>query len=312
MMKSEGVMDLQFSVDGERCIGCGDCAGDCPYGIIVMQGCRPDIVKDRQGKCIGCQHCLAICPTGALSIGGFDPGRSTALAGNLPTAEKLAVLMQGRRSVRRYSGEAVAGDEIVFLLDTVAYAPTGVNNRQVLFTVIDDPQIMDEFRRTTYASLAVMVREGRMPPGMELFAAMIADAVASGKDHIFRGAPHLLIVSGPADSLSAEADCHIALSYFELLAAAMGLGTLWSGLAKWALTRVAPDLLRRLGVPESHEVGNMMVFGRPAVTYYRTVQRRDPRINRVMALTPERVPSDREDICRRAPGVSGDSCQNEV
>ena len=31
----------------------------------------------------------------------------------------------------------------------------------------------------------------------------------------------------------------------------MGLGALWSGLAKWALTKVAPEIVHRLGVPES-------------------------------------------------------------
>jgi len=279
-------MDLQFSVDEKRCIGCGECAADCPYGIIAMTGDRPRIVEVRQERCIGCQHCLAVCSTGALSIGGFDPGGSIPLAGNLPSAQQLAVLMQGRRSVRRYSGEPVSGEEISFLLETVAHAPTGVNNRQVLFTVIDDPEVMEDLRRTTYSTLDTMIREGRIPPGMDLFTAMIADAVTSGRDHIFRGAPHLLIVSGPADCPSAEVDCHIALSYFELLAAAMGLGTLWSGLAKWALTRVAPHLLRRLGVPESHEIGYMMVFGRPAVTYHRTVQRRNLHVNRVSFLIP--------------------------
>lgn len=280
-------MNLQFAVDETKCIGCGECAADCPYGIIAMQGERPALIEARRDRCIACQHCLAVCPTGALAIGGVDPGRSITLAGNLPSARQLAVLMQGRRSVRRYTGEAVSGEEIGFLLDSVAHAPTGVNNRQVLLTVIDDPAVMEEFRSITYATLAAMIDEGRIPPGMELFAAMIADAVASGRDNIFRRAPHLLIASGPADCPSAEADCHIALSYFELLAAAMGLGTLWSGLAKWALTRVAPQLLRRLGVPESHEVGNMMVFGRPAVTYHRTVQRHDARFNRVGSLAPE-------------------------
>jgi len=279
-------MDLQFSVDAEKCNGCGECAADCPYGIIELQDGRPSMVEDRQQRCIDCQHCLAVCSTGALIIRGLDPGRSIPLEGNLPAARRLAVLMQGRRSVRRYTGEAVSGKEIAFLLDTVAHAPTGINNRQVLFTVLDDPQVMEDLRRTTYSTLEAMIREGRIPPGMDFFATMIADAVKSGKDSIFRGAPHLLIVSAPADCPSAEVDCHIALSYFELLAAAMGLGTLWSGLAQWALTRVVPELLRRLGVPESHEVGCMMVFGRPAVTYYRTVQRDNLHVNRVGSLTP--------------------------
>jgi hypothetical protein len=119
---------------------------------------------------------------------------------------------------------------------------------------------------------------------MEFFQAMVEDALKNGRDNIFRGAPHLLIVSAPKDSPSPEADCHIALSYFELLAAGMGLGALWSGLAKWALTMIVPELLQRLGVPDNHQVGYMMVFGHPAVTYHRTVQRSGNHINRVKSI----------------------------
>ena len=277
-------MELQFSVDEGLCIGCGECASDCPYGVIEMQGDFPRVAAGREGMCIRCQHCLAVCEPGALGIHGLHPENSLPLAGHLPAADQLATLMRGRRSVRRYTGAPVAADQIQFLLDTVACAPTGVNNRQVLFTVIDDCEVMETLRRTTYDSLDIVIREGRLPAGMEFFRAMVEDALKNGRDNIFRGAPHLLIVSAPKQSPSPEADCHIALSYFELLAASMGLGTLWSGLAKWALTMIVPELLQRLGVSENHQVGYMMVFGHPAVTYHRTVQRASDHVNRVKSL----------------------------
>ncbi len=277
-------MDLRFSVDEELCTGCGECAGDCPYGVIVMEGEYPSIDPGRREMCIGCQHCLAICGPGALRIHGVDPQHSLPLAGNLPTPEQLATLMRGRRSVRRYAERQVADEQIEFLLSTVASAPTGVNNRQVLFTVIDDPRVMDDLRRLVYGTLDTIIREDRLPAGMEFFRAMVEDALKNGRDNIFRGAPHLLIVSAPENSPSPDADCHIALSYFELLAASMGLGTLWSGLAKWAMTIIAPELLARLAVPGNHRVGYMMVFGHPAVTYHRTVQRANEHVNRVRAI----------------------------
>lgn len=42
--------------------------------------------------------------------------------------------MQGRRSIRRCKNEAVSPEDLAFLMKTVGSAPTGVNNRQVLFT----------------------------------------------------------------------------------------------------------------------------------------------------------------------------------
>ena len=108
-------MNLQFSVDEELCIGCGECASDCPYGVIEMQGELPRIAGGREGMCIRCQHCLAVCEPGALSIHGLHPEDSLPLAGRLPAADQLATLMQGRRSVRRYTTLPVAAEQIQFL-----------------------------------------------------------------------------------------------------------------------------------------------------------------------------------------------------
>lgn len=277
-------MDLQFSIDKELCIGCGECVNDCPYAVLEMKGDFPAVDKEREEMCVQCQHCLAVCSTGALSILGKNPADSLPLEGKLPSVEQLATLMKSRRSVRRYKKTAVSPEEIALLLETVAYAPTGVNNRQVLFTMIDNPEVMDNLRKTTYGTLEAIINNGGLPKGMEFFEGFVVDALQNGKDTIFRGAPHMLIVSAPKDSPSPEADCYIALNYFELLAASMGLGTLWCGLAKWALTIIAPEILTKLGVPTSHQVGYMMLFGRPAVEYHRTVQRDNTHVNRVQQI----------------------------
>ena len=67
-------------------------------------------------------------------------------------------------------------------------------------------------------------------------------------------------------------DCLIALSYFELFAQANGVGTVWDGLAKWAINDLLPETRQRLGIPDDHLIGYCMVFGKPAVRYSRTVQ----------------------------------------
>ena len=254
-------MDVQFQVDEGLCIGCGECAADCPFQLIEMKDEVPVLTKEKEASCVQCQHCLAVCSTGALSIFGKNPADSVSLEGLDVPAEQLALLMKGRRSVRRYKQERVSRAEIDFLLEAVGYAPTGVNNRQVLLTVVDDPAIMDDLRGKVYAALKKIVDNNGIPKGMEyLKAADVLDARETGRDNLFRGAPHLLIASSPKTAPSPEADCFIALNYFELLAAAMGLGTLWSGLAKWTLTALTPEILAGLGVPKDHNVGYMLVF----------------------------------------------------
>jgi len=81
---------LHFRIDEERCIQCGECALDCPSGVIAMDG-YPKMINE--SGCIRCQHCLAVCPTAAVSILGKEPEASTALAGNLPDPASLALLI---------------------------------------------------------------------------------------------------------------------------------------------------------------------------------------------------------------------------
>jgi hypothetical protein len=94
-----------------------------------------------------------------------------------------------------------------------------------------------------------------------------------GRDVIFRDAPHMLIASAPRGASSAEADPFIALSYFELMAASLGLGTVWCGYARWALQSVVPGMCRMLGIPPEPRSMYAVMFGYPDVRYARTVQR---------------------------------------
>ena len=92
-------------------------------------------------------------------------------------------------------------------------------------------------------------------------------------DEIFRGAPHLLVVSAGEKATCAKEDVDLSLAYFELLAQCSGLGTVWCGMLKLVLD-AAPELRSCLDLgPETPFYG--MLFGYPAVRYARTVQRDD-------------------------------------
>ena len=268
---------MQFRINEELCIQCGECAADCPAGIIVMDG-YPKITDE--SRCYLCQHCLAICPTEAVSVLGKDPGASTKLSGYMMDSGQLEILIKGRRAVRRYTGKELPQSLIDELLAIAWYAPTGVNSQAVLFTVVREAKVMAGLREEVMSGLAKLIALGKLPEGFvgQYMGMAVKSWQEEGKDIIFRGAPHLLLTSAPKNSPCPVQDTHIALTTFQLMAHARGVGTLWDGLFMIALS-LLPDLAGRLGIPNDHLLGYAMVFGEPAVNYHRTVQRGPAQVN---------------------------------
>jgi len=268
---------IQFHIDEERCIQCGECAEVCPAGVISMDD-YPSITTEEE--CYRCQHCLAVCPTGAVSILGINPDACTELEGNMVDPARLETLIKGRRSTRRYNDRDLNPTLINELLDITSHAPTGINAQSVLFTVVREGVVMKELRKEVMAELTKLKNDGKLPEGLvEQYIGMAVDAwQEKGMDIIFRGAPHLLITSAPQDSPCPVQDTHIALTTFQLMAHARGVGTVWNGMVMMALSLI-PGLAARLEIPENHTIGYAMVFGEPAVEYHRTVQRGPANVN---------------------------------
>lgn len=272
---------LDFKIDTAVCTHCGQCVADCPARIIAMEDDIPSIAPDREASCYRCQHCLAICPVSAVSILGRKPADSRPLGGMFPDPDKLETLIKGRRSVRSYKPENLEPELLQRLLEVAWHAPTGVNSRDVLFTVVDDRVKLARLRDEVMRGLGDLVRGEGLPQGMEFYTDFVRLWEEKQVDILFRGAPHLLIASAPRQGASPVPDCLIALSYFELFAQSMGVGTVWNGLTMWAINDLLPETRQLLGIPDEHVIGYAISFGRPAVRYCRTVQHGPATINRV-------------------------------
>jgi nitroreductase len=217
-----------------------------------------------------CQHCLAICPTGAISILGFKPEDSIPLnEKSLPSKEQMKTFVRARRSVRQFVQEDVSSALIDELLLDTANAPSGCNDRELTFTVIDGVNAMQELRRRVISSI-----EQKREANIEI-PSFLLDGVQNYKKHgidiFFRNAPHLLIVSAGKKARCGQEDALIALSYFELLAQSAGLGTTWCGMLKFILN-IVPELAGAIGLNKETAYCYAMMFGKPSVKYARTVQ----------------------------------------
>lgn len=272
---------IDFKIDKAKCTQCGLCAADCPTLVINPKSEFPEIKEGKEEQCIKCQHCLAICPTGALSIWGKDPADSIAVEKNVIEPEALSKLVKTRRSIRRFKSEAVEQEVIHELLATAAYAPTGHNKNAVLFSVIDDQNELAKLREKTYAAIKRVFEEGKLPERMAFMNDFQRLWYSKQVDVLFRNAPHLLIASAPNTIATPETDGAIALTYFELLANSKGIGTLWNGFIKWILRDIVPELKTEVGIPEDHVIAGVLIFGKPAVKYARSVQSEGLHLNRI-------------------------------
>ncbi len=265
---------IDFKIDAAKCIRCSQCVNDCPMRVIDMEEGVPFIKAEKEEECIKCLHCLAICPKEALSILGKHPENSLKIKDNFPKLSEMEVLTKGRRSVRKYKNENVDKDLLSKLLSTALHAPTGVNSMQTDFFVVDDKDVMNSIRMEVYKGIADRVRKNSLPEGMEFFKDFLESWENKGYDNVFRHAPHMLIATADeTQSRTPTEDCVIALSYFELLAVSAGLGTVWCGLGKWAIDGLLDDMKKKIGIPENQKIGYIMMFGKPAIKYFRTVQR---------------------------------------
>ena len=139
---------------------------------------------------------------------------------------------------------------------------------------------MHSLRAEVMARLAKLKESGQLPEGFigQYLGRAVQAWQETGKDIIFRGAPHLLVTSAPREAPCPVQDTHIALTTFQLMAHARGVGTVWDGLFMMVIS-LCPDLVARLGIPANHTLGYAMAFGAPAVEFHRTVQRGPAMVN---------------------------------
>ncbi len=272
---------LNFKIDKKKCTQCGICSTECPTLIINGKNGIPEIKEGKEGNCIQCQHCLAVCPTGALSIFGKNPEDSLQVTNEIPTAMDMERLIKTRRSVRRFKKEVVSEEVLQQLVDTAAYAPTGHNKNQVLITLSYTQDELNKVRDLVYGAIKTAIKNDTLPESAKVYRNFLSLWENKGVDVLFRNAPHVIIASAPKSNGNGVADCVISLSYFELIANTLGIATLWDGLAKVVFDNIDPELQTRMGIPTDHTIGYMMVFGKPAIKFARSIQSEGLNLNRI-------------------------------
>ena len=268
-----------IEVDEKKCKRDGFCAADCPAGIIWLKDKNsfPEMKEDEEGACVACGHCVSVCPHGALShvrvpIGECPPIKKDLAVGR----EQVVQFLRSRRSIRQYRDVPVEREKIQELIEIARYAPTGGNTQSVEWWVFSDKKELKRFSGLVIDWMRKAMQSvplAKLPP---YFPAAVTGWDA-GEDTILRRAPVMLLALAPAESPNGLVDLTIALSYLQLAALPMGLGTCWAGMVRRALMQY-PPIREAVGIPEKAPQFYPMMLGYPAVSYHRVPERKPPKI----------------------------------
>jgi nitroreductase/NAD-dependent dihydropyrimidine dehydrogenase PreA subunit len=269
-----------LKVDESRCKKDGICVNECPSTIIRLRekGGYPTVAPEDEQACVLCGHCVAVCPHGALThshvpLEKCPPIKKDLLIGH----EQVGQFLRSRRSVRQFKDKPVERDKILGLIETARYAPTSGNSQLIQWLVFTEKNLIKELSRLTSDYLRVLLRrvpQSALPP----YLPRVLSACDAGHDAVLRDAPVVIVASAPQKAAFGMVDLIIAMSYLDLAAPSVGLGTCWAGLLQRGLLDW-PPLKEVVGLPAGNTSHFPMMVGYPKNNYYRLPERKPPKID---------------------------------
>ena len=268
-----------ITIDAEKCKRDGICVRECPTAIIKLKDKEslPQLVKGGEDFCLRCGHCVAVCPHGALDHKEVPLEACLPIEKDLKvTPEQAIQFLRSRRSVRFFKDKPVEKETMQQLIGIARYAPTGSNMQLVEYTVFSDKEKIRQLAGLTVDWMKY-VQEKYPGEPTAAYMPMIISAWDMGFDAVMRDAPGLILASAPKENRNGLVDLTIALTYLELAAMPLGLGTCWAGLLQGAMLSWDP-LKEAIGLPAGHVHHYPMMIGYARPKYYRLPERKPPKI----------------------------------
>ncbi|MFX1323438.1 MAG: nitroreductase family protein [Promethearchaeota archaeon] len=250
-----------LGIDFEKCTICLECIKDCPSDNFSIGEKLNQIDFDSSG-CILCGHCIAVCPNEAIIYEDMRGETLNFRKGEDPSQvipyNNIHLFFRSRRSVRQYKPEKIPTEVIEKVIDSMRYAPTGANMRNVKCLIISD--------KKKIKSMSELIVNSHQSGEIQERFRLLSE---KGVDPIFYKAPHVLIFhsKNPWDFINVA----IIMTYAMLSAHSLGLGSCWIGFAQGVLLD-NHELRRKTTGIETYVLG-VMTLGYPAVEYHRAPPR---------------------------------------
>lgn len=275
------------------CRECGACVADCSPILNGLMASDGSSVDPGSSGCEGCGHCFSVCPHGAIETdGGYLDAVPQLAVESLPSCESLFHLFTMRRSERLFAPRDVEGEQLAILTSVAAQIPSGGNRRAIFCSLLsaDDRRAglireMGRFYRrlgrivgsplTRWIAAAIGGRAAgafMMDPEYRRRFISMVEAIESGRDPFFYGAPVVFLFHTDALIPTPEEDAVLAAYNVALTAPTLGLGSCFVSMAQKAI-QASKAVHGATGLPRRHRVLAVLALGYPAVERRRPVVR---------------------------------------
>ena len=277
-------------LDANACTHCGACVTTCPASIFERTTPNaPPTIASHHAFCIVCGHCVAICPANAITHDAFPPDRIQPLQKSLRASfESVLELLRERRSVRDFTEEPIAREDINRILAAVDQTPHARNFRNTNILVVQKKEILKEIVALTAAYFAKVERQLQNPlirfmlrltVGSRIDGAVkmlpelheLVKAVRTGHDLILHDAPCLMLFHSKAGDMFSDVNAQLAVQNATFAAQSLGLGSFYTG---FIVATCARDkaIARLLEIPPSHGLWAGLALGNPTTTFRKWIQ----------------------------------------
>jgi nitroreductase/NAD-dependent dihydropyrimidine dehydrogenase PreA subunit len=278
-------------IDIDSCTKCKACVNECRLYYFDSDTLCLEKIMDEE--CIECGKCVAICPVNAirLKVHTNEILKDVPIKQDLPSFESLVNLFQIRRSRRQFKDIPVPKELIEKILNLAArYSPTGHNQENVYYTIIQDRDILTKLSMECTNEVKNIVEKFNDPQGKESLKSVlpvevmkkIEEVIPSFKqaliltekgNEIWRWNAELIIIHSPKDSLTLIENCSLAACHIMLAAETLGLGTCSLGYITSFFNNFR-SISKIAKIPIKHSVGYSLAIGCPKAHYHRIPARK--------------------------------------
>jgi len=159
-------------------------------------------------------------------------------------------VIKSRRSTRRFKSEQIDNEILEEIIEAGMYAPSAHGAQGWHFTVIQDPDLLEE--------LNIEIKESAKSSPIEVVRKMVSNE----SFNVFYKAPTVVLISGETSALMPKTGCLLASQNILLAAESLGVAGCWNEfVSNLFIGGNAEKFKAKLNVPEGYTPYHGIVLG---------------------------------------------------